>query len=459
MKRIIGLALALIMSCCIAISAFAADPVPVNAINLNAEEVIVAVGKSVSIKATIDPTNATNKKLEWSSSDENVAVVKNGKVSGIAVGTTVIAVKAMDNSGIEASATVKVVKPVKKIMTSDAKISLAPGTTWKPTIFVEPSDATIKAINWSSSNNKFANVDENCVISAVAVGKCNIVGKAADGYNAKVQIGIQVKKYDVVIKEFSYSYQNFNVSKLDKIRTLSGQRMVGDWKTKNQCVELKEKTNFTRNDIKIKPLKAGEDTITIEVMPANGKGRKQKAQFTVYVSQSAGNPPYESGMDTVMPFNLLWGSPIEQVKTLESVYRETYDYDVSDITEEDGRIQLSTIKSIKQLFGGTLDEIVFYLSNVTDDGKTIEDANKYKIIGTQYVLKVMDNYVLRDFMSEAKDVLGDYAEMQVDEDTQTRLYKWDLPNVIFTLCQVRNESDNNKILVTVNFEWKGIAAQ
>ncbi|MGI6734301.1 MAG: Ig-like domain-containing protein [Anaerovoracaceae bacterium] len=54
---------------------------------------ILKVGETGSITATISPANATNKKVNWSSSDENVAIVdENGKVTAVAGGTATITV-------------------------------------------------------------------------------------------------------------------------------------------------------------------------------------------------------------------------------------------------------------------------------------------------------------------------------------------------------------------------------
>lgn len=63
-----------------------------------------------TITATITPTDAENKTIEWSSSDQNVAIVKDGEVTPIGKGTATITATAQDGSGISANCEVTVIK-------------------------------------------------------------------------------------------------------------------------------------------------------------------------------------------------------------------------------------------------------------------------------------------------------------------------------------------------------------
>ena len=60
-------------------------------------EMLLEVGETRTINAIISPSNATNKKVTWSSSDEKVATVDaNGKVTAVGVGEATITVKTED---------------------------------------------------------------------------------------------------------------------------------------------------------------------------------------------------------------------------------------------------------------------------------------------------------------------------------------------------------------------------
>ena len=78
---------------------------------LNQSSITLSEGEALALTATINPDNATNQLVTWSSSDTCVATVDtNGKVTAIAPGTTVVTVTANDGSGVKASCEVMVVK-------------------------------------------------------------------------------------------------------------------------------------------------------------------------------------------------------------------------------------------------------------------------------------------------------------------------------------------------------------
>ncbi len=72
--------------------------VSVEAVSLDKETETAAVGEMRTLVATVAPANATNKNVSWRSSDENVAVVKDGVVTAINAGTVTITVTTEDGS-------------------------------------------------------------------------------------------------------------------------------------------------------------------------------------------------------------------------------------------------------------------------------------------------------------------------------------------------------------------------
>lgn len=73
------------------------NPVKVKSVKLNKTKATIKKGKTLQLKATVKPKNATNKAVTWSSSNKKIATVsKNGKVKGIKKGTVTITVKTKD---------------------------------------------------------------------------------------------------------------------------------------------------------------------------------------------------------------------------------------------------------------------------------------------------------------------------------------------------------------------------
>jgi len=83
--------------------------VPITSLTVNPTNKSLQVGEEISVVPTIVPTNATNKVLNWNSSNTGVAVVNsNGHVIGVGEGTTTITASATDGSGLSATCAVTV---------------------------------------------------------------------------------------------------------------------------------------------------------------------------------------------------------------------------------------------------------------------------------------------------------------------------------------------------------------
>ena len=78
------------------------DDIHVTAVYLNYDSASVYVGKTLSLNVTIEPENATCTDVTWASSNIDVATVSDGKVKGIAAGTTTITATSVDG-GLQAS--------------------------------------------------------------------------------------------------------------------------------------------------------------------------------------------------------------------------------------------------------------------------------------------------------------------------------------------------------------------
>ena len=158
-------------------------------------------GQTVQLTATVSPSNATNKTLEWKSSNTNVATVdSSGKVTAVANGTATITATAKDDSKKSASCKITVSIPSTTVPVSSVSLNktsatlTAKGQTAQLTATVAPSNATNKVVTWASDNGAVATVN-NGVITAVGNGTANITVKTADGgktATCKVTVNIPV---------------------------------------------------------------------------------------------------------------------------------------------------------------------------------------------------------------------------------------------------------------------------
>ena len=103
------------------------QPVPVESVSLDKTEVLLPVGQTITLSATILPESATNRKVTWSSNDETVATVSSsGEVKGLSTGVAVITVTTA-NGGKTASCQV-IVSPLS--LSEPDKVDLGLKVKW-----------------------------------------------------------------------------------------------------------------------------------------------------------------------------------------------------------------------------------------------------------------------------------------------------------------------------------------
>ena len=87
----------------------APENVVITKIELNQNNVTLAVSNTVKLSATITPSTATNPTINWSSSNQTVATVdSSGTVKGLSAGTATITAASADGSNVKATATITV---------------------------------------------------------------------------------------------------------------------------------------------------------------------------------------------------------------------------------------------------------------------------------------------------------------------------------------------------------------
>ncbi|NLZ80649.1 MAG: hypothetical protein GX913_02415 [Clostridiales bacterium] len=166
-----------------AVSAFRKITVdqPVTGLTFESEAISMKRGSVIFLKDTIKPDNATDKSLEWSSSDEDVATVdQNGKVTGIESGQAIITVKTLDGSEMVAECVITVLEPVSGISLSARSRTVEVGSKYTIQPNIAPSNADNKAVTYTSSDPTIATVDAKGVVTGLKSGTTLIVVKTDD---------------------------------------------------------------------------------------------------------------------------------------------------------------------------------------------------------------------------------------------------------------------------------------
>lgn len=175
---------------------------PVTRISLS-KKATMYTGKKLTLKAKVNPANASNKALTWKSSNTKIAkVASNGVVTGVKAGRARITATAKDGSRKSATCTVTVRQSVSKITLSKTNVVLPKkGSSYNVRVTVAPKNAYNKNVAVKSANTKVAKVSASTVksgktvkITAVKKGKTKVVFTAKDGSKKSATCKVTVKK-------------------------------------------------------------------------------------------------------------------------------------------------------------------------------------------------------------------------------------------------------------------------
>ncbi|MDE6491374.1 MAG: Ig-like domain-containing protein, partial [Muribaculaceae bacterium] len=237
-----------------------------DALGITGDNLEMRVGDTKTINVTVEPATATDKSVTFSSSNADVATVDvNGKVVALALGQTTITITA--KSGVSTTIKVTVVAtPAASIKLNKTEATLKATETISLEATIAPETTTDKSVTWSSSDTNIATVDDNGVVTAVAVGKATITATTANGLTATCEITVaETPASGIVIDKDALGITGDDL----KMR-------VGDTKTINVTVEPATTTDksvsFTSSapsiasvdaNGKVVALALGETTITI----------------------------------------------------------------------------------------------------------------------------------------------------------------------------------------------------
>lgn len=157
------------------------DTIVVVSISLDAATKTLSPGEEFDLAATITPSNAVNKAVDWSSSDTNVATVdSDGHVVAVARGVATITVTT-DDGGKTATCAVTVTQRVTSVTLNATALKLYIDEDATLIAVVTPNDADNKEIEWSSDNEAVATVNEDGHVMAIAAGAATITATTVEG--------------------------------------------------------------------------------------------------------------------------------------------------------------------------------------------------------------------------------------------------------------------------------------
>lgn len=151
----------------------------------------INVGENYQIDVNIEPSNATEPAVIWSSSDESVAkITPSGILEALKSGITNINVSTTDGSEITATCVVSVHNPVKSVNIDKSNVSMHVCESVTLQSICTPIDADDTSITWTSSNDSIVSV-YNGIITAKEVGTAVVTASTVNGKSASCNVTVE----------------------------------------------------------------------------------------------------------------------------------------------------------------------------------------------------------------------------------------------------------------------------
>ena len=239
-----------------------------DATKVTASNIEIKEGQTVSIAVTIEPAGASTRNVTYRSSNESVAKVSNGTVTGVSAGKTTITIKT--KNGHEETFEVTVTASnLTKITLNPTTLNFAVGDTASQKInaSLEPADAMNRKITWSSTDINVATVNDKGEVTAVGKGTCTI--KATSETNADVYGSCSVTVSEVEVESISLNKQTLKVALGTTSEALNVTFTPSNATNKTITWKAEPETVATVSDGKVTGV--AEGTATITATSANGK--------------------------------------------------------------------------------------------------------------------------------------------------------------------------------------------
>ena len=175
---------------------------------------LLRMGRQQEITAKCSPTTATNRRWQMTSSDPAIVKAGTTTLTPKAPGECLITVQSVQNPEVSVSYRALVVQPVTSVKLSSNVKTIYIGESLVLDASVQPANATIKGLTWSSDHPDNASVDAYGVVTAVSKGSAIITAKAADGSGKYATFTVTVRqqpesislnKTDITLKTGNYS--------------------------------------------------------------------------------------------------------------------------------------------------------------------------------------------------------------------------------------------------------------
>lgn len=153
-------------------------------------EQMIDVNQTIDFTASVSPDNASQD-VTWKSSNEEVASIsEDGVLTALKAGSTQVTATTADGTITSQPTTVNVHQPIESISITPNPAKVSVGSTKQLSVTYSPEDATpVGSVEWTSLNPEYATVDDQGVVTGVALGTATIQAKV-DGKTAEATVEV-----------------------------------------------------------------------------------------------------------------------------------------------------------------------------------------------------------------------------------------------------------------------------
>ncbi|MEG0826444.1 MAG: Ig-like domain-containing protein, partial [Bacilli bacterium] len=189
--------------------------VSIDELEINPSSLTIIKGDTYQLRATLIPSNVSDKKVIWNSSNTNiVSITESGLIKANKTGSVVISAT---SNGVTGKAVINVRTSITEISNIDIKendIEIDAGKTKNLTVAYLPSNASNKNFSWISSNETIATISNKGVITGKKEGTVTITVSSSNGKKDSINVNVKkAKEPEGVIAKVYINVENVSLQK------------------------------------------------------------------------------------------------------------------------------------------------------------------------------------------------------------------------------------------------------
>ena len=272
--------------------------VPLTALKLNFSKLYLGKNQKVAtLKAIVEPANATEQAITWTSSNTKVATVsENGEITCVASKGSAVITATVGTFTASCTVYAKAKGAMGIKLAETANVTLNKSITLKASVSGKP---TVSTVIWTSSDSEVATVSSKGVVKGLKLGTAVITATASSGYQAKCTVTVENQKVtsiklsktkttllqnnrttlkatispkDAFVKDVSWASSNENVATVDASGVVTA---IGAGKAVITCTANDGSLKSAKCEVTVK-----RNPVTKVTMTYNGKA-VQKLTFKV----------------------------------------------------------------------------------------------------------------------------------------------------------------------------------